>query len=299
MTLKRALRAAQKRIKRWLEKEDHAPEARPPVPFDNSYVWIRATFLRLMRDPHFARRPVTRKSGYVWGVLQGVGLAKVLGLRRVSVIEFGVAGGAGLLALERIAEAVEELLEVEVEVYGFDTGRGLPKPQDYRDCPNLWVGGDYPMDTAQLELQLQRAQLKLGLVEDTVPAFLASSFSPVAFTSIDLDLYSATRDALRLFDAKEEVLLPRVYCYFDDINGYTYSDYTGERLAIAEFNEAHAMRKFSPIYGLKHFVPPAYANAWWVDLLYLAHIFDHSLYGELDELRGRKIIDAEGIQRRG
>jgi hypothetical protein len=299
MTLKRALRAALTRMKRWLEEEDHALEAEPPVPFDNSYVWMRATFLRLMRDPHFARRPVTRKPGYVWGVLQGVGLAKVLGLHRASVVEFGVAGGAGLLALERIAEAVEELLEVEVEVYGFDTGSGHPKPQDYRDCPNLWMGGDYPMDKAQLEPQLRRARLKLGLVEETVPAFLASSLSPVAFVSIDLDLYSSTRDALRLFDAKQEALLPRVYCYFDDINGYTYSDYTGERLAIAEFNEAHEMRKLSPIYGLKHFVPPAYSNAWWVDLLYLAHIFDHPLYGHPDELRGHKIIDAKGIQRQG
>jgi hypothetical protein len=271
----------------------------PAVPFDNSYVWLRATFLRLMRDPHFARMPVTRRPGYVWGVLQGVGLAKVLGFDRVSVIEFGVAGGAGLLALERIAEAAEELLGVGVDVYGFDTGSGLPKPQDYRDCPNLWVGGDYPMDRAQLEPRLRRARLKLGLVEETVPTLLASNISPVAFVAIDLDLYSSTREALRLLDAKQEALSPRIYFYFDDIIGYSYSDYTGERLAIAEFNEAHDTRKLSPIYGLKHFVPPAYANAWWVDLLYMAHIFDHSLYGHPDELRGCQIIDVEGHQRQG
>jgi hypothetical protein len=297
MTLKRTFKSALKCMQHWLEETDYAPEANPPMPFDNSYVWIRASFQRLMRDPHFARRPVTRKPGYLWGVLQGVGLAKVLGIDRVSVIEFGVAGGAGLLALERIAEAVEELLGVEVEVYGFDTGRGLPQPRDYRDCPNLWVGGDYPMDAAQLEPHLHRAQLKLGLVAETVPAFLTSNFSTVAFISIDLDLYSSTREVLRLFDAKQEALLPRVYCYFDDIIGYTHCDYTGERLAIAEFNDAHEMRKLSPIYGLKHFVPPAYANAWWVDLLYMAHIFDHALYGHPDVLHGCKIIDAEGSQR--
>jgi hypothetical protein len=89
-----------------------------------------------------------------------------------------------------------------------------------------------------------------------------------------------------------------VYCYFDDIIGYTYSDYTGERLAIAEFNKAHDMRKLSPIYGLKHLVPSSYAQAWWVDLLYLAHIFDHSFYGHPDELRGGKIIDVEGTRRK-
>ena len=48
------------------------------------------------------------------------------------MLEFGVAGGAGLLSLERIAELVEGLTGVEIEVHGFDTGTGLPAPKDYR-----------------------------------------------------------------------------------------------------------------------------------------------------------------------
>lgn len=208
MKLKRVLRGTLNRVKHWLEEEDPTPAAETLMPFDNTYAWLGASYQRLKRDPLCGRRPA-----YIWGVLQGVGLAKVLGLDRVSVIEFGVASGAGLLSLERIAETVEEWVGAGVDVYGFDTGSGLPKPQDYRDCPNLWEGGYYPMDKAQLEQRLQRARLKLGVVEETVPAFLESTFSPVAFISVDLDFYSSTRDALRLLEAKQEALLPRVYCY--------------------------------------------------------------------------------------
>jgi hypothetical protein len=133
-------------------------------------------------------------------------------MERVSVIEFGVAGGGGLLALERIAERAEEMIKISIDVYGFDTGGGLPKSQDYRDCPNLWVERQFPMDKEQLERRLRRASLKLGLVKDTVPDFLESMPAPVAFVSIDLDLYHSTRDALRLFEVGYDRLLPRVLC---------------------------------------------------------------------------------------
>jgi hypothetical protein len=92
-------------------------------------------FEKLILDPQISTR-----APYIWGVLQGVALGKVLGMDRVSVLEFGVAGGRGLLALEHIAASVEEMLKIQIDVYGFDTATGLPKPQDYRDCPNVWLG---------------------------------------------------------------------------------------------------------------------------------------------------------------
>jgi hypothetical protein len=215
-------------------------------------------------------------------------------MERVSIIEFGVASGRGLLALERIAEKAEEMIKIGIDVYGFDTGGGLPKSQDYRDCPNLWIEGQFPMDKEKLERRLRRASLKLGLVKDTVPDFLESMPAPVAFVSIDLDLYHSTRDALRLFAADHDRVLPRVLCYFDDIMGLTYSDYNGERLAIFEFNTIHPMRKISPLYGLKFFVPWDQASAQWPNLIYFAHIFDHPLYNCPDTLRKPMIVDIEG-----
>ena len=271
----------------WLSEANEEPQAE--IPFDNRYPWLGASFEKLMRDPLSAKKPA-----YIWGVLQGVALGKVLGMERVSVLEFGVAGGAGLLALERIAARVEEMIEIKIDVYGFDTGTGLPKPEDYRDCPNIWIGqGQFPMDQKELEKRLQKASLKLGAIAETVPEFLNSSPAPVAFVSVDVDLYSSTRDALKLFEADYDRLLPRVLCYFDDITGLTYSDFNGERLAISEFNTSHAMRKISPLYGLKFYVPPKYRDSLWVESMSFMHIHDHPLYNRPDEVLKPMVMDID------
>jgi hypothetical protein len=189
---------------------------------------------------------------YAWGMVQGVNLAKVLGIGRVSVMEFGVAGGNRLVVLERIAREVQGIFGVTVDVFGFDTGIGLPKPKDHRDMPNMWSEGSFPMDVDKLKRRLERARLILGDTKETVPKFIRSDVSPVAFASFDLDLYTSTMHALALFEADHRLLLPRVHCYFDDILGFTCGDHVGERLAIWEFNESHQMRKISPIYGLRY-----------------------------------------------
>jgi hypothetical protein len=135
------------------------------------------------------------------------------------------------------------------------------------------------MDEDKLRQRLRRARLILGLVEDTVSEFISLRPSPVAFISFDLDYYSSTMQAFKLLEADATLLMPRVYCYFDDIMGFTYSEYNGERLAITEFNGSHESRKISPIYGLKYFLPEPYARADWSEMLYMAHIFDHEMYG--------------------
>ena len=276
-----------RRLRRVIENlEDYRPV---DIPFDNRSDWIGMTLQRLMQDSLCRRKP-----SYIWGVLQGSALGKVLGYRSVSVIEFGVAGGAGLLSLEHIAERAEELVGIEIEVYGFDTGVGLPKPRDHRDCPNLWLDGQFPMDVEALSARLRRASLQLGLVQNTVPSFLKGAHAPVAFVSIDVDLYSSAKDVLKLFEAPYDRLLPRVVCGFDDIFGLTYSEYNGERLAIAEFNVEHPMRKICPLHGLKYYVPLRYRNSAWPETIYLAHMFEHPLYNERDELRKPMLMDISG-----
>jgi hypothetical protein len=234
--------------------------------------------IRILRET-----PGLRKD-YVWGSLHGAHLAKSIGIDSVSLIELGVAGGNGLVALERIGAAIEHHLGVKAAVYGFDTGIGLPPPTDVRDCPNLYAEGDYPMDVERLRSRLYSAELVLGPVRDTIGAFLERRPAPVAFVSFDLDFYTSTRDAMPLIEADTSLLLPRVHCYFDDITGFTYSEWNGERLAIAEFNAQHEQRKISPIYALRHYVPGHFANDRWVDNYFLAHIFDHPLYGVPDGL---------------
>lgn len=53
--------------------------------------------------------------------------------------------------------------------------------------------------------------------------------------------------------------------------GYGHNEFTGERLAINEFNATHARQEVTPHHGLKWFVP--WRNDRWVDMMYLAHIF--------------------------
>jgi hypothetical protein len=259
------------------------------VPFDNTYPWLNYTFLRVMKDSLCAQRPQ-----YAWGVIQGAALAKALGILRISVLEFGVAGGCGLAALERIAETVEKETKVDIEVFGFDTGVGLPKPVDSRDQPNMWFEGQLPMNKEKLQSSLARAQLCLGPVGETVPSFLADRPAPVAFVSFDLDLYSSTRDALSIFQSAYENVLPRVVSYFDDIFGHSYNEYCGERLAISEFNSIQDKRKICPIYGLRYFLPRVAFTELWPDGMYFAHFFEHPLYNNLDSFNKAVLAEIDG-----
>jgi hypothetical protein len=273
--LKKVIRGGVQRTRKWLQEEE--PIAAPiPTP-DWAYERLNQVFADLAvsteHRPHFA-----------WGILYAAHLAKTLGITRISALEFGVAGGNGLLSMEAVSTAVGKLLDVEIDVYGFDTGVGLPKPEDYRDLPNIYRESAFPMDQAKLRSRLTKARLVLGPVDETVGGFLDSVPAPIAFISFDLDYYSSTMHAFRLFEGDGRLLLPRVHCYFDDIMGFTFSEFTGERLAIAEFNRNHLKRKISPIFGLRYFLPRPYDHAVWPDQMYLAHIFDHERYGDFDGL---------------
>jgi hypothetical protein len=236
------------------------------------------------------------RPSYTWPVVQAAHLAKALGRTRISIIEFGVAGGHGLLALERAAEIIESLFDVAIDVYGFDSGHGLPKPVDYRDLPHFWKESFYKMDEERLKPRLRRSHLVLGPVDETVPQFLTSKPAPVGFVSFDLDYYSSTTQAFKLLLAEHSLLMPRIYCYFDDIMGLTHSEFTGERLAIREFNETHTFKKITPIPGLRYLLPPQYSHDPWPDQMFLCHLFDHPMYTHSDKIhneRQRTMLDLE------
>jgi len=177
---------------------------------------------------------------YAFGVRQAIYLAQRLKRKSVAVIEFGVAGGSGLLELEKYAIEMGKTYGIEVEVYGFDLGSGLPAPSDYRDLGYVWQRGHYKMDFDSLQARLKTARLLIGDVAETVPRFNAADHAPVGFISFDLDFYSSTLNAFRIFDSPDKQLLPRVFCYFDDIISdihQLHCDDVGELLAIRELNE--------------------------------------------------------------
>jgi hypothetical protein len=213
---------------------------------------------------------------YAYGVYWASDLAKRLGLNAIQVIEFGVAGGNGLLALERIAAVVSADLGIEINVCGFDGG-GMPPPADYRDLPHVWDAGYYAMDVPKLKARLRPdTELVLGDVKRTV-----SSWTPkakIGFIAFDLDYYSSTRDAFELFERLSEDFLPRVYCYFDDImwpEHALHNEWVGELRAIREFNEEHSAKKLCPIHLFRHTrVHPSP----WNDQMYVFHDFSHPEY---------------------
>ncbi len=216
---------------------------------------------------------------YAHCLYQGAKLAKRLGLPRISVLEFGVARGKGLLALERHAEETSRCLGIEVEVYGFDTGEGLPPPEDYRDLPYYWQSGFYKMDLPRLKARLRSAEIVLGDLRETGRTFVEKyAPAPIAAVMVDVDYYFSATAVLSMFRAlSDQQVLPRVFFYFDDIRGtegHLYSDRTGERLAIKEFNDTEPDRKFSPAYYLltRRIVHP------WCHSVYVLHNFKHSAY---------------------
>jgi hypothetical protein len=220
---------------------------------------------------------------YAFGVKQAIDLAAKLKLPRVSVIEFGVAAGAGLLVLEAYAEELGRRAGIEVEVYGFDTGYGLPAASDYRDLGYVWKRGAYQMDVDGLKAKLKSARLVLGDIRETLAEFLrGEEHAPVGFISFDLDYYSSTRAAFQVFEGPDSGILPRTICYFDDIisDGHQlHCDRVGELLAIREFNEQQQGGEDKPVLAPAGILD---ANllfpALWMQQIWVYHRFRHRDY---------------------
>jgi len=216
---------------------------------------------------------------YAFGVYSAAQLAQALGLPGISVAEFGVAGGHGLLALEAIAREISQALSYRIDVFGFDSGIGMPEAGDYRDLPHVWAKGFYRMDVDRLTARLTTAQLILGDVAKTLPEWVShAEVMPIGFLGFDLDYYSSTLGAFQVFDGPAGTRLPRVFCYFDDIiwpERACHNDFAGELLAIREFNEAHQNCKLCPIHLLRH---TRLNPAPWNDQTYVMHDFAHPLY---------------------
>jgi hypothetical protein len=212
---------------------------------------------------------------HAWGLLYAADLARQCGLRELTAIEFGVANGAGLLNMCEIAARVTRETGVGFQIVGFDAGTGLPPPSDYRDHPEFYHHGDYPMASReQLLARLPRnARVIFGEVATSVPAFLAGEFAPVGFVSFDLDYYSSTVDALRLLDGAPERYLPWTVCYFDDVHFLQHNEYQGALLALKEFNESRQDRKIAPVNWLDHY--RLFHWSAWVRRMYFLHLFEH------------------------
>jgi hypothetical protein len=208
---------------------------------------------------------------YFAGVHAAVRQARSEGVKRITAVELGVAGGKGLLALERCASRVSAATGVAIDVAGFDSGSGLPQLcGDYRDHPDQWKPADYPMDVEGLRARLQPGtKLVLGNVEHTIPEFVAEQHHPLGFVAFDLDLYSSTKSALRLFTLPDRQVLKRTFLYFDDIEYRWNHRFAGELLAIEEFNTESSSIRIDMWRGLNRDRP--FPERPWLRKMYIAH----------------------------
>jgi len=218
-----------------------------------------------------------KRMQYAFICFNAAKLAKKLGYNQISIIEYGVAGGLGLLILEEHAAEIEKFFNINIDIYGFDSEEGLPEPKDYRDLPYHWKKGFYPMNKTRLEKKLKRSKLIIGNIENTSKTFFSNyNPSPIGAVIHDFDYYSSTKTALSMMHENEKFFLPRVFSYFDDTIGSEielYNDFTGERLAINEFNENSKNIKICAPYYLR-----AQKKEVWHEQIWICHFFKHEKY---------------------
>jgi hypothetical protein len=215
---------------------------------------------------------ISPRPQYLLGLVTAAAQAKLQGESAFAAFEFGVAGGYGFLAMQQDAEAVSRETGIDIRLFGFDTGSGLPDLiGDHRDHPDAWLPGDYPMEPEKLRAKLtSRSTLVLGNVAETVPGFFAQHAPPpIGFVSIDLDLYSGSRAALEIFETRGRRMLWHVPMYLDDIDMFHTHAKGGELLAVHEFNQKSSRVFIDRWRGVKAVRP--FPEAPYLDRLFIAH----------------------------
>jgi len=213
---------------------------------------------------------------HAYGLLHAADLARTQGLREVTAVELGVGAGTGLLNLCQLAGKIEQTTGVHFHIVGFDTGTGMPPPTDYRDHPELYATGDYAMDHEAVRAALPSdAQLILGDLSETMGDFVPqlTHEAPLGFVTLDVDFYSSTQHALKLFTGPPDGYFPYVTVYVDDVALPTHTRYAGEQLAISEFNHANDLRKLEFDRFLMH--SRVFKHAEWLAHMYKLHVLDH------------------------
>jgi hypothetical protein len=220
---------------------------------------------------------------YGYGLQSGARLAKVLGVPRITAMEWGIVQGDRTVQMERIAPQVSAHFGVDIAVAAFDTGRGLPPPVDFRDCPHVWAEGFYTTDIERVRGRVSTTQLCFGDVGSGIAGYLAEAdAAPVGFVACNLDYYSLASTALdALASAPQEKRLPRILMLFDDLvfpERACHNEWTGELRAINEFNASHEYMKVAPLRWLEWM---RHTRGPWHQMVYVLHDFSHPQYNVL------------------
>lgn len=227
-----------------------------------------------------------------FAILKAADQAKMLGLSKIMVLEFGVAMGGGLMNMCLIAKRVSAITGVAITVVGFDTGEGMPPARDYRDHPDLYWAGDFPMDVAALRNRLpENGRLIVGDITTTVAQFLRDDVRPdcpIGYAVIDVDYYSSTVGALQVFDNDPRLYLPIAYLYLDDIELDAHNFGAGELLAVDEFNRKGELRKIYRNEFLEN--QRLFQKAVWIKHMFQLHVMDHPTRLEVSRPNAARVM---------
>ncbi len=187
-------------------------------------------------------------AAFAYGLLMATETAKQYGYKSIAVAEFGVFNGRGLRMMAAMAERLSRQSDIEIKIYGFDTGTGQTPPKDWRDIPHIMSEGEFEMSGLEaLRLELKgKAELvindigKIGELSNVIDPTV-----PMGFASVDVDLYSSTKATLELLATAETMaLLPQVNLYIrDSFTRLYYSRFVAMLRAVEDFNQNSETRK--------------------------------------------------------
>ena len=232
---------------------------------------------------------------HAYGIFEAAKLAKKLNLKEITIIQFGVANGAGLINIQNICSKISKFLDIGFRIYGFDNLIGLPKIETYKDHPDLYMNSDYPIsDINHLKKKLNKnVELIIGNVSSTIETFNKIDLTkcPIGFVSFDLDLYSSTKNALKIFDRESKHFLSIVNVYFDDLQSPKHNSRCGALLAINEFNSENKFRFIEQHAFLQK--QRIFQRARWINHMFQLHVLDHE---DRNKIRNRESLILENYE---
>jgi hypothetical protein len=225
-----------------------------------------------------------KRRRYAFALLKAADYAKALGIKKIYALEFGVAAGAGLVNLAWLARHVTRDTGVEIGIVGFDTGTGMPRPQDYRDYPEEFIEGDFPLpDPEALKRTLPPGvSVIYGPAGETARGFVEGLDAPVGFVSLDLAYYSSTVDAMQALLGPPDKYLPMTLVYLGAVLIDNANPAVGELLAVKEFNELHRLRQVHPFNCLRD--KRIFKKARWHPYIHTLHVLDRPKRAGIEKL---------------
>lgn len=236
----------------------------------NKKNFIKLLKLGILPRPHYAL-----------GALLAADQASFFGYKKFTLIEFGCWNNEGLVDLNHWCSIIKKLYKIDYQIYGFDSGKGLPSSNHKRDVKYKWSNSDYKINKYYNISKIKNIKLIVGNVKKTIKEFIKIKFDqePVGFISFDMDYFTSTTDSFKIFKASQKNFIPRPILYFDDF--VLTSEFEGEYLAINNFNKKNKDCKISSIGELAEQM-----SIYWKKWIFLAKRlktftnFKHKLYSK-------------------